>query len=45
MPFLSETTIELGGFSTEPVGTADFEVPAGYKQVPSPMEKMLNSGK
>jgi DNA uptake protein ComE-like DNA-binding protein len=43
--FLSETTIELGNFSTQPVTTAQFDVPAGYKQVQSPIEKMLNSGK
>jgi hypothetical protein len=44
-PFLSETTIELGNFSTQPVAASAFEVPAGYKQVPSPLEKYLNSGK
>jgi hypothetical protein len=43
--FLSETTVELSNFSTQPVATAQFDVPAGYKQVPSPIEKMLNSGK
>jgi hypothetical protein len=43
--FLSETSIELGNFSTQPVGTAQFDVPAGYKQVQSPIEKMLNSTK
>lgn len=45
-PIFSETTTELGNFSLQPVSLADFEVPAGYKQVPSPMEKYLEkSGK
>lgn len=45
-PFFSETTVELGNFSMQPVSLADFEVPSGYKQVPSPMEKFLDkSGK
>jgi hypothetical protein len=43
MGILSETATELGNFSMQPVGTAQFDVPAGYKQVESPIEKMLNS--
>jgi hypothetical protein len=41
-PIFSETTIELGNFSLQPVSLSEFEVPAGYKQVPSPMERFLN---
>ncbi len=44
-PFLSETTVEMGNFSTQPVPSSAFEVPSGYKQVPSPIEKLLQSGK
>jgi len=42
-PFLSETTIELSNFSTQPVVLSEFEVPAGYKQVQSPIEKMMKT--
>ena len=45
MPFLSETSIELGNFSTQPVSASPFDVPAGYKQVPSPLEQYMNSAK
>ena len=34
--------IELGNFSLQPVSISEFEVPAGYKQVQSPMEKFLD---
>jgi hypothetical protein len=42
-PFLSETTIEMSNFSTQPVVLLEFEVPAGYKQVESPIERMLKT--
>jgi hypothetical protein len=41
LPIFSETVMELGNFSLQPVSTSEFEVPSGYKQVPSPMEKFL----
>jgi hypothetical protein len=44
-PFLSETTVELSNFSTQSVPASEFEIPSGYKQVPSPIEKLLQSGK
>lgn len=37
---LMETTTQESNFSSEPVPTSVFQVPAGYKRVPSPMEKM-----
>lgn len=38
---LSETTTQLSNFSNEPVVLSEFEVPAGYKEVPSPILQML----
>lgn len=40
---LMEMTVQTHNFSTDPVSTAAFQVPAGFKQVESPMEQMLNS--
>jgi hypothetical protein len=38
---LSETTTQLSNFSNQPVVTSEFDVPAGYKEVPSPIMQML----
>lgn len=37
---LMETTTQESNFSSEPVPASVFQIPAGYKRVPSPMEKM-----
>jgi hypothetical protein len=39
---LMEMTTQTHNFSNEPVSSASFQVPAGYKQVESPMEQMMN---
>jgi hypothetical protein len=39
---LMEMTVQTHGFSTDPVNPSVFEVPAGFKQVESPMEQMMN---
>jgi hypothetical protein len=36
-----EMTRETHDFSQESIPPSVFEIPAGYKQVPSPMEQML----
>jgi hypothetical protein len=38
---LSETTTQLSNFSNQPVVLSEFEVPAGYKEVPSPILQLL----
>lgn len=37
---LMETTRQESNFSSEPIPLSVFQVPAGYKRVPSPMERM-----
>jgi len=39
---LMEMTVQTHGFSTDPVPPATFQIPAGFKQVESPMEQMMN---
>jgi hypothetical protein len=36
---LLESSTQLSNFSANPVDTKAFEIPAGYKQVTSPMQK------
>ncbi len=38
-PTMMETTTQLSGFSSDPVDASKFDVPAGFKQVESPMMK------
>lgn len=38
---LMEMTTETKDFSTEPIPASVFQIPAGYKKVPSPMEQMM----
>jgi len=40
---LMETTTQLSGFSHDPIGASAFEIPAGYKQVPSELQQMLQN--
>ncbi len=37
-----EMTTNTHDFSSETIPSSVFEIPAGYKQVPSEMEQMLN---
>jgi hypothetical protein len=37
-----EMTVQTHGFSTDPVPPSVFQIPAGFKQVESPMEQMMN---
>jgi len=39
---LMEMTVQTHGFSTDPVPPSVFQIPAGFKQVESPMEQMMN---
>ena len=39
---LMEMTVSTHAFSSAPVSTAVFQVPAGFKQVESPMEQVMN---
>jgi hypothetical protein len=39
---LMEMTASTHAFSSAPVSTAVFQIPAGFKQVESPMEQMMN---
>lgn len=39
---LMEMTTSTHAFSNDPVSLSAFQVPAGYKQVPSPMEQMMS---
>ena len=39
---LMEMTASTHAFSSAPVSTAAFQIPAGFKQVESPMEQMMN---
>jgi hypothetical protein len=39
---LMEMTVSTHAFSSAPVSTAAFQIPAGFKQVESPMEQMMN---
>jgi hypothetical protein len=38
---LMETTTETKDFSSEEIPSSVFDIPAGYKQVPNPMEQMF----
>jgi hypothetical protein len=38
---MMEMTTQTMGFSQQPVSTSVFQIPPGFKQVPSPMEQMM----
>jgi len=42
---LAEVTTEVTAFSSDPLDSSLFEVPAGYKQVPSDVEKLLKGAR